>query len=256
MKYPLNQLYRSKKTFEVYPKIKEDYDAFLLFAKKNIKYLQSLGRNYDFAVLSNVEGVNFTDKVICELGGRNGHFASYLTQFAKQVYVSDYFKDWGTGQPGGLPDLKTATDQWKAMSPNPERLICESQDIVSLTYPDNMFDYVICTSVLEHLYPQANGNGDTKGIKEMVRICKPGGLILISSDMSREGDLEPTRWISGTFWYTEKELYDRVIKPSGCELVGETDFSFNHVDNDHLHNEPKYNKGIVTSCIFALKKPF
>jgi SAM-dependent methyltransferase len=254
MSYPLNQLYRMKATFSHYPKIKEDYDALTKYAKSNMKYLQSIGRNYDFAVLMNFPGVDFKDKIVCELGGRNGHFASYLTKYAKQVYVSDYFKDWDTGKPGGLPDLATATEQWKSISPNPERLICEAQDITKLTYDDNMFDYVICTSVIEHLYPQSKGFGDTIGIKEIVRICKPGGTILLSTDMSKTGDLEPTRWVSGTFWYTEKELYERVINPSGCELIGPVDFSFENVDNDAMHAEPKSSKGLCSSCILALRK--
>ncbi len=117
-----------------------------------------------------------------------------------------------------------------------------------------MFDYVICTSVIEHLYPQSKGSGDIIGIKEIVRICKPGGIILLSTDMSKTGDLEPTRWVSGTFWYTEKELYERVIIPSGCELIGPVDFSFENVDNDAMHAEPKSSKGLCSSCILALRK--
>ena len=253
--YPLNQLYRMKKTFEYYPKIKEEYDLLIKFSRKNKQHLQSIGRNYDFAVLSNFPGVDFNNKIVCELGGRNGHFASYLTQFSKQVYVSDYFKEWSTGERGGLPDFVTATKQWKAMSNNPEILTCESQDITKLSYQDNMFDIVICTSVIEHLFTQGkNFNGDTIGIKEMVRICKPGGIILLSSDMSKTGDIEPSRWLGGTFWYTEKELFDRIIIPSNCSLIGPYDFSFENPDNDALGKE-KYSNGTITSCIFALKKP-
>ena len=49
----------------------------------------------------------------------------------------------------------------------------EYQDMENLTYPDNFFDIVHCVNALDHtLYPQ-------KALKEMLRVCKPGGWIYL-----------------------------------------------------------------------------
>jgi len=49
----------------------------------------------------------------------------------------------------------------------------EKQDMEHLTYPDNSFDIVHCVNALDHcLHPDL-------AIKEMYRICKPGGYIYL-----------------------------------------------------------------------------
>jgi len=51
-----------------------------------------------------------------------------------------------------------------------------------LNIPENSFDFVICVSVLEHL-PSTD---DTKAMKEMLRIVKPGGKLIITVDFTPE----------------------------------------------------------------------
>jgi len=47
----------------------------------------------------------------------------------------------------------------------------EVQDMENLTYPDNRFDIVHCSNALDHCFDPK------KAIKEMVRVCKPGGYV-------------------------------------------------------------------------------
>jgi ubiquinone/menaquinone biosynthesis C-methylase UbiE len=42
-------------------------------------------------------------------------------------------------------------------------------DICNLPFEDNTFDFILCNHVLEHI------NDDTKAIKELYRVMKPGG---------------------------------------------------------------------------------
>ncbi len=50
-------------------------------------------------------------------------------------------------------------------------------EINSIPVPDSSFDCILCTEVLEHV-PEP-----IRAIKEMLRICKPGGLILLSAPL-------------------------------------------------------------------------
>jgi ubiquinone/menaquinone biosynthesis C-methylase UbiE len=48
-------------------------------------------------------------------------------------------------------------------------------DVTSLSFPPNTFDKVICASVLQYL----NDTDCALALREMVRVCKPGGTLLL-----------------------------------------------------------------------------
>lgn len=253
-KVPLNQIYREKRTFRDYPEIKQTYDDITQFTMDNDFCRETSdghrypkGRRYDDAVL--FHQADFNNKLVCDLGARDGIFGAWLTKFVDKIHVSDYFEEWGKGTTYDLGQIGYWTDLWGKAAPNPERMVVETQDMTNLTYDDNMFDIVISTSVIEHIYNQKDWTGDMVAMKEMVRVCKPGGLILLSTDISKhEG-----KWVSGTYYYSEKDLFERLIDYSGCELIGPYDFSFNHPDNnaETTHN----GFGPVSPVVFALRKP-
>lgn len=254
---PLNQLYREGLTFRVYPEIKKTFEQLNEFSEKN-NFKRSVGnqsylrgRRYDAAVLYHSIGGEdtFRGTSICELGGRDGIFASWLTSTASEVYVSDYFEEWGKGTQHDLGSLEYWKQKWTESAVDPSRLHCEHQDITNLTYPDNRFDITICTSVIEHMMPQKNWMGDMIGIRELVRITKPGGYILLSTDMTDSN----TKWHSGTLYYNYIDLFDRIINPSRCELYGQHDFSFDHPYNTNIHNIN--GVGNCSSVILTLRKP-
>ncbi len=47
-------------------------------------------------------------------------------------------------------------------------------DICNLPFPDNCFDFIICSEVLEHI------KNDHHAIKELMRVLKPAGTLAIS----------------------------------------------------------------------------
>lgn len=254
----LNQIYRMKKTFEQYPQIKDTFDeitnkcvakGFYELDKDGLMRIK--GRRYDDAVLYNsvlLNGQDFNDKVVCDLGARDGIFGAWLTKYVKKIYISDYFEEWGKGTEYDLGQQQYWTKIWTEFADKPDKMVIETQDMTKLTFPDNFFDIVISTSVIEHIYNQCDWQGDTIAMKEMVRICKPGGLILLSTDMAKE-----SKWVSGTFYYSEKDLFDRLITPSGCKIVGKYDFSMDHPDNDAISSHNGF--GPVAPVVFTLQKP-
>lgn len=251
----LNQLYRINKTLETNKNINNIYQELNQFAIDN-KFYQIMpdnctrikGRRYDNAVLFN-SNVNFKNKIVCELGARDGIFSSWLTKYVDKIYVSDYFELWGKGTEYDLGSFEYWSNIWKKSAYNPDKLIPEIQDITQLNYPNNTFDIVICTSVIEHIFPQCNYMGDMVAIREIVRITKPGGMILLSTDMTSS----QTKWHSGTLYYNENDLFDRIINPSKCLLNGKYDFNFDNKDNDEVHIVD--GVGLCSSVVFSLVKP-
>lgn len=55
-----------------------------------------------------------------------------------------------------------------------KRIVLEQGSIYNLPYKNRTFDFIICSEVLEHL------SDDTKAIKEIYRLLKPGGTVAIT----------------------------------------------------------------------------
>lgn len=106
---------------------------------------------------------------------------------------------------------------------------------LSLKYDNGIFDTVISISVIEHI----EGAGDKIAIKEMWRVLKPGGKLIITTNVMRKGSTEyrPQDQYSlglkthkGKYFfqriYSEKYLNKNIIKPLGVipmsvEILGE-----------------------------------
>jgi 2-polyprenyl-3-methyl-5-hydroxy-6-metoxy-1,4-benzoquinol methylase len=252
MKIPLNQSYNEKKTFDDYPEIKNTYNQLCKFSMDNNFYrkdstgfISPKGRLYDASVIFN-SNVDFNGKKICELGARDGIFGSWLTQFADEVHVSDYFEEWGKGTSNDLGSFEYWDNIWKKSAINIDKLKTCVQDITKMSYPDNYFDITICTSVIEHIFPQCGFMGDMIAMREISRITKPGGIIFISTDITKNY----SKWHSGTFYYSRDDIYDRLINPSKCSLRGEIYFDFDSCEHDFIHDV-----GDCTSFVFSLEKP-
>ena len=52
-------------------------------------------------------------------------------------------------------------------------------NLESLPFPDRSFDVVLCTQVIEHLL------APEKGVRELARVLRPGGTLVITTDNSR-----------------------------------------------------------------------
>lgn len=101
-----------------------------------------------------------------------------------------------------------------------EDIIIKKQNINDIKYPNNYFDRVFCISVIEHL----KQNVAEKGIREMVRVLKPGGKLLITMDhTSHENHIKS--WCVGK--------YQLIIKLTGLKLDGDSNFTVPLDDEVH-----------------------
>ena len=55
-----------------------------------------------------------------------------------------------------------------------DKAIVKEGSVLNITYPDNSFDYVICSGVIHH------APDPYKGFTELVRVLKPGGKLFLS----------------------------------------------------------------------------
>lgn len=128
-------------------------------------------------------------------------------------------------------------------------------DGASLPYPDNSFDYWTSVSVVEHI----PGDGDSRVMREAARVLKPGGIAVLTTEASRETgeswyrtsfyfgkqytseidnvwkealaienpvetidhfeESESTDSFALLRNYDRRQILDRLVKPSGLEIV-------------------------------------
>ena len=101
------------------------------------------------------------DRVL-EVGAGTGHHFRYVKHAFQQYDMSD----------GN--DAMLAIAEKKYSSQITEKLLAlVKQDATALTYPDNSFDRLIATHVLEHLH------NPVSVLKEWNRVVRPGGIISI-----------------------------------------------------------------------------
>ena len=75
-------------------------------------------------------------------------------------------------------------------------------DILNLPIEDESFDYVLCTEVLEHVF------NPIEAIKELTRICKKGGKIIITTPFTSGSHQNPYHFYSGF----SPEFYQEIAK--------------------------------------------
>ena len=120
-------------------------------------------------------------------------------------------------------------------------------DVYSLPFPDNTFDKIIMSEVLEHL------DDDEVGLPEVVRVLKPGGLIAITvpnqnypfwwdplnKTLERLFDTHIQSGLLAGIWANHTRLYSaeqlrRVALEAGLEVMAER--AFTHYCMPFTHN--------------------
>ena len=88
-------------------------------------------------------------------------------------------------------------------------------DILNIPVPDKSFDVILCTEVIEHIPDPISA------IKEISRIIKPGGVLLITAPLQSGLHQEPYHFYGGytKYWYqkflTENGFSDLKIETNG-----------------------------------------
>ncbi len=93
-------------------------------------------------------------------------------------------------------------------------------DVLKIQFEDNSFDQVFCISVLEHLEEEVvdgkyvsykKRNLDVKAISEMLRVLKPGGLLILTLEWSEVPEEQRS--------YKLQDIYGRLLKDYRSNLL-------------------------------------
>jgi SAM-dependent methyltransferase len=132
-------------------------------------------RGWDYKKI--VEGGEFkpTD-IVFECGAFHSYFCIYLSQYVKEYYATDSFY-WAHREYCNSLTHQSPEEWCKYIEEKGRgKIVAGEADIQQLRFPDNTFDKIISISVMEHIID------DHGALKEMMRVLKPGGLLLMTME--------------------------------------------------------------------------
>jgi SAM-dependent methyltransferase len=157
---------------------------------------------------------------ILDVGGGGSAFAYYLAERGYECVVADPSLNEGTGcvydrERSPYQNARSMIKRivfraagihsvWglpEADRVHPVRFVADRAD--KLSFPDRHFDRVFCLSVIEHIPPKAWPGC----IREMERVLRPGGRLVITEDMTPEE--------------ADAQVYRRLVDACRLRLLGE-----------------------------------
>jgi len=174
--------------------------------------------NFKFGIINKVIGVDFIrcfeySYVLSRLDTSNqrllyigetayGFFSLFLASKGAEVTIMDI--------DGQVSKLSRKADRLNLSS----KVNIVISDARKMPFPDSFFDSIFCISTIEHI----PGDGDMRVMKEISRVCKPGGQVYISTHHG--DDYSESRW--GRWfarYYDNDALENRLLKQTGLEVL-------------------------------------
>jgi SAM-dependent methyltransferase len=107
-----------------------------------------------------------------------------LTNRMRWVFATDIY---GTGDFTGFEaqaSMLGNPDRFARGPFNRRRLVVQHMDALDLRFEDSTFDVVFCLSSIEHL---GGIDGAKRGLSEMARVAKPGGVLVVTTECIVDG---------------------------------------------------------------------
>jgi SAM-dependent methyltransferase len=112
-----------------------------------------------------------------------------FTNEARMVFATDIY---GAGEFSDRESASTMLTNPDAFAPFPykrNRLVVQYMNALDLRHEDSTFDLVFCLSSIEHF---GGFDGGRRSLQEMHRVCKPGGIVMLTTECVVNGVPAPS----------------------------------------------------------------
>lgn len=157
------------------------------------------------------------DAVALGVGAGREVVLYYLANHIQHVYATDIYGE-GTFVTETAPaEMLTHPAKFAPFPYQESHLTAQYMDGRHLKFPDNYFDFVFSFSSIEHFGGHAAA---AESLREMARVVKPGGVIMVTTELILNGQPDP----NGELFLPEA-LQEYVIQASGLHLIEEVDYT-------------------------------
>lgn len=117
-----------------------------------------------------------SSQVVLDTGSLFTLFPVYVSTLVNETILTDNY-DWVKTSRQKIIEL----EEWKKLVvDNGNNISIKQADITALPFDDNYFNVVLCISTIEHV------KNDIGGIVEMMRVLKPGGKLILTTEYHPE----------------------------------------------------------------------
>jgi len=155
-------------------------------------------------------------KLILDIGGGTGRYGLKIAQDFpnSKVIIADILQE----------SLDLASRLAKEL--DIENIKTQREDVIRLSFPDNYFDIVFCDVVIQYI------SDYELAASEMIRVLKPGGIIIVSSVNFWNLPHTFYKWLAGKKYpygyeksFTRKEL-KKLLLEKGMKIEAQDGFYF------------------------------
>jgi SAM-dependent methyltransferase len=150
-----------------------------------------------------------------DVGAGHEVLAYWLANHVQEVIATDlYESDWAQGgAKEGAADVLDDPDRYAPFPYRKDNLVFKRMDGRKLDFDSNSFDFVVSLSSIEHF---GGLQGATESMREMGRVCKPGGLLVVATELILNDAEHPE-------YFSLSELRE-LVSASGMRLIQEPVF--------------------------------
>lgn len=139
----------------------------------------------------------------------------YLTNHLEMVHATDIYGEGSFAQQEAPSTMLTAPETHATIPFRRDRLAVMRMDGRRLDFPNEYFDFVFSFSSIEHF---GGHEGAAEAVSEMVRVVKPGGAVVITTELIVNGVPHPE-------FFLPEELDTFVVRSPGISLIEEIDYA-------------------------------
>lgn len=138
----------------------------------------------------------------------------YLTNYIQMVYATDIYGKGEFADETAYVDMLTSPERYAQIPFRKDHLTVMYMDGRKLEFSDNYFDFAFSFSSIEHF---GGHEAAAQAVKEMGRVIKPGGVVVITTEVILNG-------IAHNEFFLPEEL-EYLVQASGLQLIEDIDYT-------------------------------
>jgi len=193
-------------------------------------------RGWDFEQI--LEYGEFKPKdVVLDTGALQSYFSIFLAPLVKSVITTDNMA-WAKRTYYKQSKL-TSPEEWmrQVEIKSQGKVSAEIADVCNLQYSDNSFDKVLSISTIEHI------DNDFGAISEMMRVLKPNGLLLLTTEYNSKQSKEYSETDNSYMRIYNREKIDKLCFGLNIEIRKTNDLGQAYADIPFITLFLKIRKG-------------
>jgi SAM-dependent methyltransferase len=138
----------------------------------------------------------------------------YLTNAIQMVYATDIYGEGDFADNTAFPEMLTDPERYAQIPFRRDHLTVMHMDGRKLEFGDNSFDFAFSFSSIEHF---GGHQAAAQAIREMGRVIKPGGVVIITTEAVLNGASHPE-------FFLPEEIERYLVQGSGLKLIEDIDY--------------------------------